>query len=263
MSVALCKPGLFGLERVRYFPRQLITADDMSAEQEYLRQRDRRHNRFLHGWGVVCDLSVEPAPDAKHPWQVRVCPGYAMGPQGDEISVGAMVLFDLATGICDNDPCQPWPCPPPANPNSTVGGQQQRQPVYLAIRHAECDSKPVRVHPLGCGCDEMLCEYSRIRDDFELKLLCELPQSHVIAGAQDLAWAIKFKQWATNNDNRGPPPLPPCPQCPDDPWVVIARIHLPDKPTTPIVASQIDYVGRRLLYSTQALQMALLTLATA
>lgn len=94
-------------------------------------------------------------------------------------------------------------------------------------------------------------------------MLCELPQSHVTAAAHDVAWAVKFKEWATNHDNRGPPPLPPCPQCPDEPWIVIARIHLPDKPATAIAAGQIDYAGRRVLYSTQTLQMALLTLATA
>ncbi len=44
-----------GLERVHYFPRQLITANDMTAEQDYFRQKQRRHNRFLHGsrGGVV------------------------------------------------------------------------------------------------------------------------------------------------------------------------------------------------------------------
>ena len=36
--------------RVRYFPRQLLTADDMRTEQEYLREKLRRHNRLLHRW---------------------------------------------------------------------------------------------------------------------------------------------------------------------------------------------------------------------
>ena len=254
MSAIICKPGLFGLERVRYYPRQLVTADDMTAEQEYFRQRDRRHNRFLHGWGVVCGLAVEPAPDAAHPWQVRVCPGYAIGPQGDEISVAEKVLFDLATGSCGHEPCKPWPCPPSTN---AAGGRDVR-PIYLAIRHAECDSRPVRVHPMGCGCDEMLCEYSRVRDDFELKVLPELPESHVEAAKLDAAWFGELQQWAAAA-HRGPAPVPPCPGCPDDPWVVIARIHLPAQSTAQIAAANIDYVGRRVLYSAQSLQMLALT----
>ena len=33
------------LERVRYYPRQLMTAEDMRAEQDYFVERLRRHNR--------------------------------------------------------------------------------------------------------------------------------------------------------------------------------------------------------------------------
>ena len=89
---AHCKSALQTLERVRYFPRQLITADDMTLEQEYFRQKMRRHNRFLHGWGVVCGGIVEPAPDAEHPWQVRLCPSFVVAPQGDDIPVPEPVL---------------------------------------------------------------------------------------------------------------------------------------------------------------------------
>jgi hypothetical protein len=44
------------LERVKYFSRQLLTADDMTADQDYFRNKMRRHNRYLHGWGVVCGM---------------------------------------------------------------------------------------------------------------------------------------------------------------------------------------------------------------
>lgn len=254
---AHCKSALQTLERVRYFPRQLITADDMTLEQEYFRQKMRRHNRFLHGWGVVCGGLVEAAPDAEHPWQVRLCPSFIVAPQGDDIPVPEPVLYDLATGICDREPCQPWPCPPPT---STAGGTSstgngRQEAVYLAIRHAECDSRPVRVHPLGCGCDESLCEYSRIRDDFELKLLCELPKSHIQAAAADIEWAAKVKDW----DHEGPLPVPLCPGCPDEPWVVLARIHLPPE-GQPLKAGMIDYFGRRVLLSTNALQVMAMVL---
>src|SRR5213075_1626484 len=74
------------LERLHYFPRQLLTADDMRTEQEYFREKLRRHNHYLHGWGVVCGCVVEPVTTAKH-WRVRVCPGYVVGPQGDEICI--------------------------------------------------------------------------------------------------------------------------------------------------------------------------------
>src|SRR5215467_13182077 len=84
-----------GLERVRFFPRQLIGAEDLRLEQEYFRQKLRRHNRFLHGWGVVCGCEVKPAPTAEKPWRVRICPGYVLTPQGDEVMIGSEALFDL------------------------------------------------------------------------------------------------------------------------------------------------------------------------
>ena len=37
----------------RYFARQLLTADDLTADQQHVLARFRRHNRLLHGWGVV------------------------------------------------------------------------------------------------------------------------------------------------------------------------------------------------------------------
>jgi hypothetical protein len=147
------------LERVRYFPRQLLMADDMRAEQEYFRERARRHNRYLHGWGVVCGCTVEVVEDAKSP-TVRVCPGYAVGPQGDEICIDCCIDVDLKTGA-SAQPCSVrWPCPPIG---AVPAVRDSQATVYIAVRYAECFSRPVRVHPAGCGCDEIGCEYSRVR----------------------------------------------------------------------------------------------------
>src|SRR5262245_59615180 len=102
-------PERVKLERVSYFPRQLLTAEDMVTEQEYFRQKLRRHNRYLHGWGVVCGLEVTQAPMAGHPWRVRVEPGYALRPYGDEIYVAEPHYLDLARcgpGAA-TDPCEP------------------------------------------------------------------------------------------------------------------------------------------------------------
>src|SRR4029079_8903991 len=81
-------------ERLRYFPRQLLTADDMRTEQHYFREKLRRHNRMLHGWGVVCGLQVVVDPTGGG-LGVSICPGYALGPWGDEICVEEAVPLDL------------------------------------------------------------------------------------------------------------------------------------------------------------------------
>jgi hypothetical protein len=149
------------LERLRYFPRQLLTADDMRVEQEYFREKQRRHNRFLHGWGVVCGLEVVPDP-ANGAMAVKICPGYALGPWGDEIFVEDSTPFDLS--YCTrpaSEKCRPaGVVAVPAGPPQTL---------LIKIRYVECASRPMRTLPAGCGCDETACEYSRTRDGFEIQ----------------------------------------------------------------------------------------------
>jgi hypothetical protein len=246
------------LERLRYFPRQLITADDMRAEQEFLLNKMRRHNRFLHGWGVVCGCNVIPQPDDQHPWQVQVCPGYVVAPQGDDILINDCVTFDLLLGATQCDPCSvTYPCPP----QPVWAKDNQTQIAYLAVRFCECVTRPVRVHPSGCGCDEMDCEYSRMRESFELKLLWTLPQSHTDAKAADAQWATTLTTLRKNRE--GGLPVPPCAPCTDDPWVVLATIKIPAVALsgknagtkTPIAAQDIAFFDRRVLYSTTAIQV--------
>lgn len=242
MSAPVCKGNGTGLERVHYFPRQLITADDMRAEQEYFRQKIRRHNRFLHGWGVVCGLKVEAAATKETPWRVKINPGYALGPYGDEIYVQEPFCLDLSKcGLKEErDPCDPGRSPTPTRPDTTE--------LYIAIKYVECETRPVRVHPAGCACDETTCEYSRIRDDFKIECLAELPPSHASGSTPPLLCRmINEKE------------LPPCPSCPEDPWVVLAKVTLPASQTTNIENGNIDNTTHRhQLYSTSLLQRQLI-----
>jgi hypothetical protein len=240
------------LERVRYYPRQLIDASTLTTDQEYVRTKARQHNRLLHGWGVVCGLEVKPNATDQQPWRLRVCPGYALTPQGDAIYIGSALDFDLATGTqSSQDPCaNASPCPPVGNVlPGTDGGV-----LYLAARYTECFSRPERVSAAGCGCDESACEYARIREGFELKVLFALPESHRRAAEADQAWCEQIKRWAGSKEP-GPAPVPPCPECSDDPWVVLARVRVPQKASSAIDASWIGYEGRRVLYSVSALQI--------
>lgn len=221
------------LQRVNFFNRQILTADDMTTDRAYLLQKLRRHNRFEHGWGLVCGLTVTAAPVAGTLWRVQIGSGYALGPYGDEIFVGEAVYFDLldcvsgGTNLCE--------------PNMPSGGAGTSTTAYLAIQHAECLARPVQVASAGCGCGEDTCQYSRILDSFKIRCLPQLPPQ--------------------------PPPPPilcqvvrggsrmPCPPCPTDPWVVLAKIVLPSAFTMNITNSNIDNVSvRRVLLSTAVLQ---------
>jgi hypothetical protein len=243
------------MERLRYFPRQLLTADDMRAEQEYFREKARRHNRYLHGWGVVCGCTIEPV-DASATPKVRVCPGYAVGPQGDEIFIDRCIEFDLKTGESEQPCTVRWPCPP----TGEVVVNDNRATVYIAVRYAECMSRPVRVHPAGCGCDETGCEYSRVRDSYEIKVLRELPQSHVKAKKDDEAWCATVMQ-AEEPRRLHTFPVPPCPECETEPWVVLATVSFATATGTGMAnppPMNIRYDDRRVLLATQRLQVAAL-----
>lgn len=203
-----------GLERTRFFPRQLVTPDDLTQDQIYFREKHRRHNRMLHGWGVVCGACVRRG---KNPCEVVVDAGYLLGPYGDEIVIPEPVTLDLCKmGVQEQAGC----CGAEADP--WCSDVRQRCPegvVYLAVRYAECETRPVRTAgACGCGCDSDPCEYSRIRDSYTFKLLTELPATYP-------------------SPFRAPPitVLSPClrdrtarscPPCPSEPWVILADIAI-------------------------------------
>ncbi|HSV86554.1 MAG TPA: hypothetical protein VLH85_08255 [Levilinea sp.] len=81
------------LERVRYFNGQLLTAEDLEAEQRYFREKLKRHNRHLHGSGIVYGLEVGIV-DRK----VHVSPGFALDCTGEEIAVPEALSIDPPEG---------------------------------------------------------------------------------------------------------------------------------------------------------------------
>lgn len=222
-----------GTERVRYYPRQLLTADDMRIEQEYFREKQRRHNRYLHGWGVVCGLEVKR--DDSGPLTLTVCPGYALGPCGDEIYVPAPVRVDLAE--CVRKPADPCA---PKNAGVTAAAPPE---LVVSIRYTECPTRPLRTLPAGCGCDDTACEYSRIRDGFEVR--CRPKDTALDAVTERSICDIE-----SDKANLTPPcPAPP----PSSPWIDLALITLSGAQDSLGVKS-VDNGIRTLVYTTVAIQ---------
>lgn len=50
------------LRRLNYFYGQMLGVQDFQTEQSFFREKQKLHNRCLHGYGVVCGLLVEPVP---------------------------------------------------------------------------------------------------------------------------------------------------------------------------------------------------------
>jgi hypothetical protein len=202
-------------ELPRYYPRQLITPDDLTLEQDYFRDRMRRHNRLLHGWGVVCGALVCPvtSKDANNvvtlsPWQVQVQPGYALGPYGDEIIIDCTRTVDMrSNGVsgATGDPCvdmpDPW-CSQVSVPRT--GGT-----LYVAVKYKQSMTRPVRVQPIGCGCNDNTCECSRWHDGYEIGILTCCPDD---------------KTQPPDGDKLFKGDVPNCPDCPPQPWVVLAAV---------------------------------------
>jgi hypothetical protein len=70
------------LKRNRFFSGKLLTAEDLELEQEYFREKLKRHNRYLHGFGVVFGLEISKSGSA-----VVISPGLAIDCQGNDIVV--------------------------------------------------------------------------------------------------------------------------------------------------------------------------------
>jgi hypothetical protein len=92
---AVCQ-GLQTFTSPIYATGGLLTADDLASEQAFVRAKMRLHNRHLHGWGTVCGLKVV-CDDCDG--VVRVEPGYAIDPCGNDIVLAAAAPFDVIKAI--------------------------------------------------------------------------------------------------------------------------------------------------------------------
>jgi hypothetical protein len=74
------------LKRPTYFSGRLLDAATLTAEQDYHREKIRRHNRALVGYGVVTglDVRVERSGGDAGP-KIVVGAGYAVDRRGEEI----------------------------------------------------------------------------------------------------------------------------------------------------------------------------------
>ena len=211
-----CESGY--AERPRYYARQLITPDDLTLGLEYLLKLQRRHNRLIHGWGVVCGAQVAPVIPANgtgtaRPWKVVVRPGYILDPYGREILIDTEVCFDLRrrcvtgiTGESCGERVDPW-C------SDVFVKPEENGRLFVAVQYKQVQSRPVRVQPVGCGCDDSSCEFSRWRDAYEICTLDECPPSH-------------RHDTRMRHDDDTHTAIPECPECPSEPWVVLAEVQV-------------------------------------
>lgn len=128
------------LKRVRYSSGQVLSADDLKGEQEYFLEKHRRHNRTLHGAGVIWGLEVSRRKDS-----VVVLAGLALDCRGEEIFIDEAVE-------------SAWP--------------QGVEKAYLNLYYAEKETDPIPA--IGGGEDAL---FSRITESYRLSFEPEDPSS--------------------------------------------------------------------------------------
>jgi hypothetical protein len=74
--------GESALERAPFFHGTVLTPEDLELTQQYFREKFKRHNRSLHGFGIVSGLNVSVKAG-----QVVVEPGLALDCEGNEINI--------------------------------------------------------------------------------------------------------------------------------------------------------------------------------
>src|SRR3954454_18432965 len=114
-QAAVCEPPV---KRPNYVTGQILSAADFTAEQEYHRGKQRRHNLHCHGFGVVQGLKVSTVKKNAG-WTVVIEAGSAIDRAGNEIQLCMKVTFRLSksetaiqVGIrCYERLCDPVPIP--------------------------------------------------------------------------------------------------------------------------------------------------------
>jgi hypothetical protein len=154
--------GLECLCRPRFFAGQLLSEEDLRALDHYIIEKNRLHNRYLHGSGVVCGLQVI-CHECKG-W-VTIKSGYAIDPCGNDIIVCQDYSFDLCAKIqeCCVRARKDWECEPMASPPPDF--KDVEQPWYVTLRYREYESRGVTAlkatstpsygsssGACGCGC---------------------------------------------------------------------------------------------------------------
>lgn len=170
-----------------------LTAAELQLEQRYLLQRARRHLRLVHGWGVICGLNVVPVAGSGG-WEFVVCPGYGVGPCGDELLLNRQLAFNLKdylwTQPLDVDSEQAW--------------------VQLEVVEIPSAYEARVTSGCGCACD---CD-----DIMQPSLLADVTRITI-------AWSQPIT-FVNRNTLCSGKPLP-CPVCPASCALTIGSIALP------------------------------------
>lgn len=149
-------PMLDPFARVNYTLGLVLGVDEFNQEQLYLTNRDRVHNRLLHGYGTVCGLGVSYDEDDG---LIEVSAGSAVNPPGEVIRVPAAQCADINEWINRHQDEVNGALDPSGN-----------FVAYITLCPRECETDIVPIPGAPCRTQEETMAASRITDDFLLSL---------------------------------------------------------------------------------------------
>jgi competence ComEA-like helix-hairpin-helix protein len=158
--------GLPADKRVRYLTGLVLGVDELRQEQTYFIERDRLHQRALHGYGTVNGLrvTVPPAVDVNGP-EVRVTPGLAVDPSGQHICVPDVQCARLDA----------WLETHRDDVLERVGDLPAPMSLYVVLCYLECETDDVPMPGGPCRSGDDTRAASRIADSFRLQLTLDRP----------------------------------------------------------------------------------------
>lgn len=159
--------------RLRYFNGKVLSADEMTAEQNYLLVKQRLRNRFTLGEGIVSGLSIALGKKGSGQ-EVLLSPGLAIDPAGNEICVPETITCVL--------------------PSSGAR-------TYVCLRYVEAEADPVPPIPLDSDGIDIGVQNGRIEEGYEMIFEPTLPAPPALTlSLALLLW--KRKRWTISSSFR-------------------------------------------------------------
>ena len=188
--------------RPQFFAGQLLTEDDLQSLGDYVVSKNRLHNRYLFGDGVVCGLTVTCPPcESGH---VTVNPGYALDCCGNDIVVTCPKDLDINQMVASLKTDCGDPCARTNNGNGAAKPKVAARRYCLYVDYCEQSTDPVAPTPPAAPADKPSA--SRPACAKATNLSCAAPRSRKrlppSAPASGIAWAIgkpRNERWPTPN----------------------------------------------------------------
>jgi hypothetical protein len=145
---------------VNYHFGLLLGVEDFRAEQGFHLGQHRRHQRLLHGWGVVHGMGVRFLPEKQ---EIRVAPGFAVDAKGRDLAIETAQCLGLPAWWEQNKGTDAFADLPDAN-DATFDAD-----VLLCYR--TCLSRPVPAIADPCAEGGGEIAYARICETVGLTLV--------------------------------------------------------------------------------------------